>query len=111
MFAEDYRELQIPNAAEIGQRSFLFETFVEQTLAADPAAQQHRHRDPITILRSRLVELCGITEADVKAMDDEAQELVASAVTFAEESDVPAPEELFDDVVAEHGPRSVHELD
>jgi Fe-S oxidoreductase len=43
MFAEDYRELQIPNAAEIGQRSFLFETFVEQSLAADPSALQFKN--------------------------------------------------------------------
>ena len=38
MFAEDYRELQIANAEEIRQRSFLFETFVEQSLASDPSA-------------------------------------------------------------------------
>jgi Fe-S oxidoreductase len=43
MFAEDYRELQIPNAAEIGQRSFLFETFVEESLTADPSALQFKN--------------------------------------------------------------------
>jgi Fe-S oxidoreductase len=43
MFAEDYRELQIPNAAEIEQRSFLFETFVEESLTADPSALQFKN--------------------------------------------------------------------
>jgi pyruvate dehydrogenase E1 component alpha subunit len=71
--------------------------------------EQHRHRDPITILRSRLGEICGLADDEVKAMEDWAVGEVGNAVKFAEESEPPAPEELFDDVVAEHGPRSVHD--
>lgn len=62
--------------------------------------EQHKHRDPISILRNRLGEICGITDADVQKFEDEAAARVAEAVKFAEESDVPAPEELFDDVMA-----------
>jgi pyruvate dehydrogenase E1 component alpha subunit len=70
--------------------------------------EQHRHRDPVTILRNRLGETCGLSDAAMKAMDDKAQEIVAAAVKFAEESEQPAPHELFEDVVAENGPTSVN---
>jgi pyruvate dehydrogenase E1 component alpha subunit len=62
--------------------------------------EQHKHRDPINILRNRLGEICGLTDADVQKFEDEAAARVAGAVRFAEESDVPAPEELHEDVMA-----------
>ena len=71
--------------------------------------EQHKHRDPIPILRKRLAEICGLTDDDVKKMDEWATGEAAKAVQFAEEAAVPEPSELFTDVVAEHGPRSVHE--
>src|SRR5213075_3190850 len=52
--------------------------------------EEHRHRDPILILRKRL----SISDDEVKKMEDEAAEGVASALKFAEESPAPAPEEL-----------------
>jgi pyruvate dehydrogenase E1 component alpha subunit len=67
--------------------------------------EQHRHRDPIMILRNRLREICGLSDDDVKKMEDEAVERAAQAVKFAEESPAPEPRELFTDVVAEHGPQ------
>jgi TPP-dependent pyruvate/acetoin dehydrogenase alpha subunit len=42
-------------------------------------------------------------------MDERAVATAAAAVKFAEESPLPDPEELFTDVVAEHGPRPVRE--
>lgn len=71
--------------------------------------EKHRHRDPITIMRKRLAEVCGLTDDDVKKMEEWASEEVAKAVKFAEESPAPEPAELFADVVAEHGPRPVAE--
>jgi len=63
--------------------------------------EQHRHRDPIFILRKRLSEVCGLTDDDVKKMEDAAAEEVARAVKFAEESPAPEPDELYKDVVAD----------
>ena len=63
--------------------------------------EEHRHRDPITILRNRLSEMCGLRDDDVKQMEDAAAERVAEALKFAEESPVPDPDELYRDVVAE----------
>jgi len=71
--------------------------------------EQHKHRDPILILRKRLGEICGTTDDDVKKMDEWANAEVAKALQFAEESEAPEPSELFTDVVAEHGPVSVYE--
>jgi pyruvate dehydrogenase E1 component alpha subunit len=69
--------------------------------------EQHKHRDPILILRNRLAEVCGLTDDEVKQMDDRALENAVEAVRFAEESAAPEAAELFTDVVAEHGPRPV----
>src|SRR6266849_9594851 len=63
--------------------------------------EEHRHRDPIVILRKRLSEMCGLGDDDVKKFEDEAAERVAKALQFAEESPAPQPEELYRDVVAE----------
>src|SRR6266849_3357445 len=71
--------------------------------------EEHRHRDPIVILRKRLSEMCGLGDDEVKKMDEWAGAEVAKAVQFAEESDVPEASALFEDVVAEHGPTSMDE--
>ncbi|MEO8378034.1 MAG: thiamine pyrophosphate-dependent enzyme [Acidobacteriota bacterium] len=71
--------------------------------------ERHRQRDPINILRTRLSEVCGLSDEEVKTMDDWALDVAAKAVKFAEEAPQPAPEELFTDVVAEHGPRPLRD--
>ena len=71
--------------------------------------EEHKHRDPILILRNRLSEVCGLTDDDVHKMDEWANEQAAGAIRFAEESAPPNPSELFTDVVAEHGPHPVAE--
>jgi pyruvate dehydrogenase E1 component alpha subunit len=71
--------------------------------------EQHKQRDPIMLLRNRLTEACGLSDEEVKAMDDWANAEVAKALEFAEKSPLPDGAELFTDVVAEHGPRPVAE--
>ncbi len=73
--------------------------------------EEHKQRDPIVILRNRLGEMCGLGDDEVKKMDVWAQEEVAKALKFAEESPAPDGHELFTDVVSEHGPRPVREED
>jgi pyruvate dehydrogenase E1 component alpha subunit len=53
--------------------------------------------------------MCGLSDDEVKKIDEWATQVVADAVKFAEESPAPEPQELFTDVVAEHGPRPVAE--
>jgi pyruvate dehydrogenase E1 component alpha subunit len=66
--------------------------------------EKHRHRDPIVILRNRLTEMSALTDEEVMTMEREATDEVSRAIKFAEDSPQPAPEELYTDVVAEHGP-------
>jgi pyruvate dehydrogenase E1 component alpha subunit len=82
---------------------------VLQPYRSKDEVEEHRHRDPINILHARLKEACGLTDDEVKSMEEWANGEVAAAVQFAEESAVPDPRELFTDVVAEHGPRTVRE--
>jgi len=58
-------------------------------------------RDPIRILSERIYELGMATEAQLKAIDDEAKQEVAEAVKFADESPFPDPATLYDDVYSE----------
>jgi pyruvate dehydrogenase E1 component alpha subunit len=75
-----------------------------QPYRAKEEVEQHRQRDPILILRTRLSEMCGLSEDDVKSMDEWATKVAADAVKFAEEAAPPDREELLTDVVAEHQP-------
>jgi pyruvate dehydrogenase E1 component alpha subunit len=82
-----------------------------QPYRAKEEVEKQKQRDPIVILRKRLAEVCGLSDDEVKEMDDWATAEAAKAVKFAEESPLPQPEELFADVVAEHGPRPVSETE
>lgn len=73
--------------------------------------EKQKSRDPIVILRNRLAELNGLTDDDVREMDEWATAQAANAVKFAEESPAPDAAELFTDVVAEHGPRPLAETE
>lgn len=44
MFAEDYRELNLPGATNIAKRSFLFEQFIEDLLAREPNALKFKEQ-------------------------------------------------------------------
>lgn len=58
-------------------------------------------RDPIRILAQRIYELGIGNEAQLKAIDEEAKQEVAAAVKFADESPMPEPATLFDDIYCE----------
>ena len=50
IFAEDYRELKIPGAESIAQRSFLFEKFVNDILEGEPErARFQEHEESVVI--------------------------------------------------------------
>lgn len=58
-------------------------------------------RDPIRILAERIYELGIANEAQLKAIDDQAKQDVNAAVKFADESPLPDPATLYDDVYTE----------
>lgn len=62
--------------------------------------EKYQERDPIKLFKNRLEENGLLTEDDVTAMEAEIRETVERSVRFAEESPLPAPEELTTDVYA-----------
>jgi len=74
---------------------------VMQPYRSKEEVEEHRHRDPILILRNRLAEVCGLGDDDVKEMEEWAAEEVSKALKFAEESPAPEPGELYRDVVSD----------
>jgi pyruvate dehydrogenase E1 component alpha subunit len=58
-------------------------------------------RDPIRILAQRIYELGAGNEAQLKVIDEEAKRDVTAAVKFADESPLPDPATLFDDIYSE----------
>jgi pyruvate dehydrogenase E1 component alpha subunit len=57
-------------------------------------------RDPIAALAGQLIAQGSMTEADLKALNDEVQASIAASVAFAEGSPFPAPEQALDDMYA-----------
>jgi FAD/FMN-containing dehydrogenase/Fe-S oxidoreductase len=52
MFAEDYQELNLPEAWNIGARCYLFEDFIGQLLERDPDALKFRPRDERIVIHA-----------------------------------------------------------
>lgn len=59
-----------------------------------------KKKDPIPKFRKKLVEMGVLTEEAASKIDREINEEIDSAVKFAEESPLPAPEEALEDVYA-----------
>jgi TPP-dependent pyruvate/acetoin dehydrogenase alpha subunit len=57
-----------------------------------------RRRDPLEILRARLIAENVLAEDEVAALDSDAQERVAAAVAFAKSSPMPEPQAAFEDI-------------
>jgi len=57
-----------------------------------------RSRDPILIIKERILEKKWATEKELKAVDTEARSRVEQAVAFAQKSPLPKPEELYTEV-------------
>lgn len=60
----------------------------------------HKQQDPILIYKDKLIGENIVSEDDYKQMDSKSKTIANEAVTFAEESDQPALETLYEDVFA-----------
>jgi len=66
--------------------------------------ERWRARDPIFVIRDRLVADDVMTSAEFAALDAQISDEVADAVAFAESSAFPAPGEAFTHVFSESAP-------
>lgn len=60
--------------------------------------EQWKSRDPLEMVRDRILTNGIATEADLDAIDAKVKEVVEASVKFAEESPYPEPEAAFEDV-------------
>src|SRR6266550_2425157 len=68
--------------------------------------ERHQERDPLKLFSTSLKEEGIMSEAEMKKVDEEVRAEVERAVRFAEESPLPAPEELFTNVYADPIPEN-----
>ncbi len=63
--------------------------------------ESYKQQDPIAILKTKLVEAEMLSEEEFSSMDDDIGKTVQEAVDFAEESEEPAVDALYEDIFAE----------
>lgn len=63
--------------------------------------EEHRKRDPLTLLKEAMPSQAQCSESDVKQLEREVGDAVAAAVKFADESPFPDPASLHADILAE----------
>jgi pyruvate dehydrogenase E1 component alpha subunit len=62
--------------------------------------ERHQERDPIKLFAASLKEEGVLSDSEFESIEQQVREQVENAVKFAEESPLPAPEELYTDVYA-----------
>ncbi len=61
--------------------------------------EEHKQRDPILMLKESMLKENLLTEEEYKALDQESKDLSAESVRFSEESEEPAIETMYEDVL------------
>jgi pyruvate dehydrogenase E1 component alpha subunit len=63
--------------------------------------EKWRENDPIGILERHLLNEEEVAQDELDSIDEEVEKIINEAVEFAEESPLPAPEDLFKDIYVE----------
>jgi pyruvate dehydrogenase E1 component alpha subunit len=74
---------------------------VSGTYRTKAELDEYLKRDPINLLKARMMEAGDITDADVAEMDKEIKAVVQDSWDFADASPEPAPEALYEDVLVD----------
>ncbi|TVR02724.1 MAG: pyruvate dehydrogenase (acetyl-transferring) E1 component subunit alpha [Spirochaetaceae bacterium] len=62
--------------------------------------EKYKEQDPILLLKARMLKDKQITEDEFKKFDDEAKKIAQASVDFAEKSEEPALETMYEDIYA-----------
>jgi len=76
----------------------------EQNYRTEEEVQKWKDRDPIDSFRERLIDRGELTEAEFEEMEAEVEEDIAEAIAFAQDADLPAPEEAYEDMFKDQVP-------
>jgi pyruvate dehydrogenase E1 component subunit alpha len=98
---ERAREGYLPTLIEVRTYRFMGHSMSDPgSYRTRAEIEKYQERDPIKLFSEGLKEQKLIDDAQLKAIDQEVREVVEHAVRFAEESQEPAPEELYTDIYA-----------
>jgi pyruvate dehydrogenase E1 component alpha subunit len=76
----------------------------EQPYRGDEEIEQWKEKDAIESFKQRLIDRGELTEAEFEELQAEVEGTIADAVDFAQDADLPAPEEAYDDMFGEPVP-------
>jgi pyruvate dehydrogenase E1 component alpha subunit len=98
------RAEHVPTLLEVRTYRFMGHSMsdaVSGTYRTKEELEEYMKRDPIALLRDRMEQDDGWTEADMAKLDDEVKAVVEDAWNFADESPEPPVEALWEDVYVE----------
>jgi pyruvate dehydrogenase E1 component alpha subunit len=96
------REQSKPSLLEIKTYRYLGHSMSDPaTYRTKEELAQYKSQDPIIILKNKMTLAGLITEDEYVAMDKDCKSIVAKAIDFAEQSQPPGIETLYEDVLAE----------
>ena len=101
---ERARKEKRPTLVEVRTTRFMGHSMSDAasgTYRSKEELEQSMQRDPIVLLKTKMLADGMITEDDYKKMDDEAKAAAQAAWDFADASPEPSPEELFTHVLSE----------
>jgi pyruvate dehydrogenase E1 component alpha subunit len=98
--AERARHERIPSLLEIKTYRYVGHSMSDPaTYRSKDELKAHKQQDPILIYKEELISETIITDDDYQAMDARCKAVANDAAAFAEDSEEPAMETLYDDVL------------
>jgi pyruvate dehydrogenase E1 component alpha subunit len=95
------RERSKPSLLEIRTYRYLGHSMSDPaTYRTKKEVAKYKSQDPIAILRDKMTTAGMLTEDEYVAMDKDCKSIVAEAIDFAEQSEPPEIETLYEDVLA-----------
>ncbi|WP_435320761.1 thiamine pyrophosphate-dependent dehydrogenase E1 component subunit alpha [Haloarchaeobius sp. TZWSO28] len=76
----------------------------EQNYRTDEELQQWKDRDAIDSFKARLIDRGELSEGEFEDLEANVEATIADAIEFAQESDLPEPEDAYDDMFKEPVP-------
>jgi len=95
------REENLPTLIEVRTYRFMGHSMSDPgNYRTRAEIEKHQERDPVKLFSDSLKHKGVMDDAALKALDDRVRAEVEHALKFAEESPLPAPEELFTHIYA-----------
>jgi pyruvate dehydrogenase E1 component alpha subunit len=95
------REQSLPTLIEVRTYRFMGHSMSDPgNYRTRAEIERHQERDPLKLFSATLLETGTVTESELQEMDRNVRDEVERALRFAEESPLPAAEELYTDVYA-----------